>query len=118
MAHAGEIVQRFFGAMHEGDAQTARQILRDDLSFKGPFDTFNKADDYMHALQALGAIVKGVELHKMFVDGQDVCVIYDLLTNSPAGTAPIAEWHHVEGDKIASIQVFFDARPFAAMMGR
>jgi hypothetical protein len=118
MAHADEIVQGFFGAMHNGNAAAAREVLRDDLSFKGPFDTFTRADDYMHALQALSAIVQDVKVHKVFVDGPDVCVIYDLITNSPAGTAPCAEWHHVEGDRIASIQVFFDARPFAAMLGR
>ena len=118
MGKSREIVEHFFGAMHGGDGPGARKLLKDDLDFSGPFDKFNKADDYIAALAALGSIVKGANLHKIFEDGDDVAVFYDLVTDSPAGTAPIAEWHHVEGDKIARIQVIFDARPFAAMMGR
>jgi hypothetical protein len=54
----------------------------------------------------------------MFVDGDDVCMFYDLVTNSPAGTALVAEWHHVSGGKIDRIRVVFDARPFAPLMGK
>jgi hypothetical protein len=50
-------------------------------------------------------------------DGDDVCLIYDLVTNTPAGTAPVAEWFRVRDGKIAQIRVFFDARPFAPPAG-
>jgi hypothetical protein len=36
-------------------------------------------------------------------------------TNTPAGTQPVAEWYHVRDDKIARLQAYFDARPFAAL---
>ena len=52
------------------------------------------------------------------VDGNDVCMLYDMVTNTPAGTAFIAEWIEVKGDKIASIRTVFDARPFAAMFAK
>ena len=42
----------------------------------------------------------------------------DLVTHTPAGTAFIAEWHHVKNGKIDRIRVVFDARPFAPMMGK
>src|SRR5262245_43705524 len=115
MATAGEIVGRYFDAFGRGDGATARSLLGDDVDVKGPIDEFHDDDELMKSLQQLAQIVKGVEPRKTFVDGNDVCLIYDLVTNSPAGTAPVAEWHHVEGDKIAAIRVFFDARPFAPM---
>ena len=34
-----------------------------------------------------------------------------------AGTQPIVEWYAVRDGKIASLRVFFDARPFAALSG-
>ena|SRR5712692_2914611 len=113
--NAGEIVQRYFQAFGSGDGATARSLLKDDLYFKGPIDEFHNADDLMSSLQKLAQIVKGVEPRKTFVDGDDVCMIYDLVTNTPAGTSAVAEWHHVENGKIAAIRVYFDARPFAAM---
>jgi hypothetical protein len=41
-----------------------------------------------------------------------------MVTKTPAGAALIAEWCQVRGDKIASIRVVFDARPFDAMFGK
>ena len=57
-------------------------------------------------------------MRKVFADGHDVCVLYDMVTNTPAGTAFIAEWYQVKGDKIAAIRVAFDARPFAAIVAK
>jgi hypothetical protein len=92
--------------------------MRDDMTFQGPLDTFNQADDYLNALKQLAAIIQRVDLKKVFVDGDDVCVLYDMVTNTPAGTAFIAEWYQVKGEKIAALHAVFDARPFAALFGR
>jgi len=62
--------------------------------------------------------VKGVKTHKLFVDGADACLLYDMETNTPAGTAFISEWYQVRDGKIASIRVVFDARPFAPMFSK
>jgi hypothetical protein len=48
----------------------------------------------------------------------DVCVLYDMVTNTPSGAAFIAEWYQVKGGKIAALRAVFDARPFAALFGR
>jgi ketosteroid isomerase-like protein len=112
VANPRDIADRFFAAWTSRDFPTARALLHDDLDFKGPIDTFNNADDYLKAIQGLASILKTVEKRKTFVDGDDVCEIYDLVTNTPAGTAPVAEWYRVKGDKIAMIRVYFDARPF------
>jgi hypothetical protein len=54
----------------------------------------------------------------VFVDGDDVCVLYDMVTNTPVGTALIVEWHKLKDDKIAAITAVFDARPFAPMFAQ
>jgi hypothetical protein len=88
------------------------------LSFKGPIESFDQAEPYLKSLEKLHHIIERVEVKKMFVDGDDVCLLYDMVTKTPAGTAFIAEWHHVTGDKISAIRVVFDARPFAAMFAK
>jgi ketosteroid isomerase-like protein len=105
------VSSEFFSAFHKGDMAAARRLLRDDLTFKGPLDTFNNADDYVKAIGALAPIIKGIEFRRVLVDGDDVATFYDMLT--PMGTAPIAEWHHIQDGKISAIQAYFDARPFA-----
>jgi ketosteroid isomerase-like protein len=108
---AETVVARYFAAFGSGDIKAARELLNDNLSFSGPFDTFDNADDLIKSLSALAPLVKGIEQRKVMVDGDDVATFYDMLT--PMGAAPIAEWHHVKDGKIDAIRVYFDPRPFA-----
>ena len=118
MAKAADIVQGFMGAMGKGDFVAARKFLDSNLSFQGPIETFHQADPHLESLKKLHHIVERVDVKKMFVDGDDVCLLYDMVTKTPDGTAFIAEWHHVTGEKISAIRVVFDARPFAAMFAK
>lgn len=110
------VAERFQKAWTSGDFDSARGLLHDDVSFEGPIDSFDKADDYIEALRGLSKIVKATETQKVFVDRNDVCVVYNLVTNTPAGTSPTVEWYHLRDGKISSLRVYFDARPFAAMI--
>jgi ketosteroid isomerase-like protein len=114
MTDARRVAEEFFAAWTGKDFNRARALLHDDLSFKGPIDAFDDADAYLRALQGLSQIVTGAERRKVFVDGDDVCVIYDLHT-APVPSAPTAEWYQVRDNRIAAIRVFFDARPFAPL---
>jgi hypothetical protein len=98
-------------AVGKKDFSAARKLLQDNLEFRGPIDTFHKADDYLHAIQKLSAIVEGVDILRAFEDGNEVSVFCDLKTKT-VGAAFIAEWYKVKDGKIASVRVVFDARPF------
>lgn len=114
MAGAGEVVERYFDAWTAKDFETARSLLADDLHFTGPIETLDNADALMESIKGLAQIVTGAERRGLVEQGEQVCVIYDLHTVA-IPTAPVAEWYTVRDGKIASLQAFFDARPFAAM---
>jgi hypothetical protein len=118
MANASKIVGDYQTAIGKGDFTNARKLLHDTLSFYGPIDTFSSPEPYLESLEKLHHIVQRIDVKHVFADGNDVCVLYDMVTNTPAGTAFIAEWYQVKGDKIAEIRVVFDARPFAAMFDK
>ena len=118
MSKAAEVVQAFKQALGKGDVAAARKLMRDDMTFRGPIDAFDKPEPYLEALNKLHHIVERIEVKKLFVDGNDVCMLYDMVTKTPAGTAFIAEWIVVQGDKIAAIRTVFDARPVAAMFAK
>ena len=118
MTSALEIVESYRAALGRGDFGAARQLMHDDMTFQGPLDTFTTADQYLEASKRLATIIQRIDVKKMFVDGDDVCVLYDMVTNTPAGTAFIAEWYQVKGGRIAALRAVFDARPFAALFGR
>ena len=106
---------KYFDHWSKKEYQASAKYLDDNLSFKGPIDTFTNSKDYLQAISRLAQIVVEVRKKRTFIDGNDACFVYDLVTSTPAGTVPCAEWIRVEQGKVKSIQVFFDARPFAAM---
>jgi len=116
MTNAADIVERYFTAFYAGDGSTARQYLRDDnFSFSGPNATFDSADRYAKMADHVGGpLLTRVDRHKVFVDGPDVCLFYDLVTTATPALIPIAEWYHLEDGKIATIRMIFDTQPFAA----
>ncbi len=118
MTNTADVVQGFMKAMEEGDFAQARGFLADRFSFQGPIDTFNRPEQYLESLKKLQGIIERVEMKKVFVDGDDACLLYDMVTRTPVGTAFIAEWHRVKGGKIAEIRPAFDARPFATMFAK
>jgi len=118
MANANKIVSDYQQALGKGDFAAARKLLHDNLSFHGPIDTFDSAEPYLESLKKLNPIIQRIDMKRTFADGNDVCLLYDMVTNTPAGTQFIAEWYQVKGDKIASVRVVFDARPFAAMFAK
>ena len=113
-----EVAQAFKAALGKGDFAAARKLMHDDMTFQGPLDTFDRPEPYLEALKKLGPIVERIEVKKLFAEGEDVCILYDMVTRSPAGTAFIAEWLKVKAGRIAAIRTVFDARPFAAMFGK
>jgi ketosteroid isomerase-like protein len=108
------VAEDFFDAWTGKDFARARALLHDDVSFEGPIDSFGDADSYLAALQQLGQIVTGTEKKKVFEDGDDVCVIYDLET-APVPRSRTCEWYRVRDGKVAAVSVVFDARPFAPL---
>jgi hypothetical protein len=106
----------YFDAWTSGDFETARSFVHDDLTFRGPFETFERADDFFQSLRRVGGgLLERAEKKRVFADGQDVCIIYDFVAKEPVGASPTVEWYRVRDGKISGIQIVFDTRPFAAL---
>jgi len=112
------VVDNFMQAVREGRLPDARTHLADNLVFRGPFDSFDDPDSYLAALKKLYPIIKKVQIERVFQDGDDVCFLYTMHTNTAIGSALICEWFKVRGDRIRSIRAVFDARPFAPMFSK
>jgi ketosteroid isomerase-like protein len=113
---ASEVVRQYSEALAARDFSAARALLADNLRFEGPIDQFDRADDYVKAISALFAMVKGIEPQATVADGENVAVFYVLQT--VVANAPVAEWYTVREGKIVHLRAYFDARPFAAPPGQ
>jgi limonene-1,2-epoxide hydrolase len=118
MANASKIVSDYQQALGKGDFAAAKKLVHNNLLFQGPLDTFHSPEPYFEALKQLHPVIQRIDMKKIFADGNDVCVLYEMVTNTPAGTAFVCEWYQVKGEKIAGVRTVFDARPFAAMFAK
>lgn len=115
MKLAKDVVTKYQEAIGKNDWKAARALLKDDLEFRGPLDTFHRADDYIAALQRLQPMVEGVDIKRVFSEGDDVVVLCDLHFKPPMPTMYVVEWYGVTQDRISRVQVVFDPRPMAAV---
>jgi len=91
-------------------------LLAPDLELRGPARTLTSAGEYVGALKRLGAIHVRNDIKRVFADGDEVCVIYDFVTDTPAGAVPAVEWLRFDGDRISSIDLYYDRLPWQTVM--
>jgi SnoaL-like domain len=108
-----DVIARYHEALGARDFDGARKLLRDDLRFTGPFESFDDADAYLAAVRKLWGIVESLDVRHVSASGDEVVALYDMATKTPAGTQLVCEWYGVEGDSIAWIRALFDTAPFA-----
>lgn len=113
MTDVRNTVTSYLDALYGGDTTTARRYLANNqFSFVGPAARFSHADHYLRATEHAARAVRKLEKHKIFVDGQDACIFYDLHIDHAVNVVSIAEWYHLEGDRITGIRTILDTAPF------
>jgi hypothetical protein len=108
-----EVIARYHEALGAQDLDGARGLLRDDLRFTGPFESFEDADAYLASIRQLWGIVESIDVRHVSGSGAEVVALYDMATRTPAGTQLVCEWYGVEDGTIAWIRALFDTAPFA-----
>jgi ketosteroid isomerase-like protein len=106
------IALSYIDACGRKDLDAVAALLAPEMTFVGPGSTLTGASPYLAVLRRLGPVWVRSEVKKVFAEGPDVCVIYDFVTDSPAGAVPIVEWLRIEGGRIASVTLIFDRLTF------
>jgi hypothetical protein len=76
------------------------------MSFRGVLGSRDGAEAYFKDMKNMKF---KYDIKKTFVDGNDVCLFYDI---DMSGKAILTcGWYHVENGKISSLRVVFDPRP-------
>jgi ketosteroid isomerase-like protein len=113
---AAAIATKCLEAWTSGDLAAVRAMLQDDVTYVGPLNTSGGVEAYLNGLAALTQDVKSARPRKVLVDGDDVCIIYDVVTES-ASTVPMTDWYHVREGKIDAVRAYFDASGFSRGAG-
>ena len=107
---AKEVVLSYIKAMDSGDYASVRKYLGDNVRVKGPGgEAFRSPEEFLAMMQQQRG---NYDLKKVFVDGDDVCLLYDFKAKTV--TTFFSSWYQVRDGRIICIQTVFDPRPFAA----
>ena len=106
----------YLNAVANKELDKVEGLLAADLRFRGPSMTRTSAADFVAALKRLGAIHVRSDVKRVFVDGDEACVIYDFVTDTQAGALPTIEWLRFEGDRIRAIDLYYDRLPWQQVM--
>jgi len=99
------------------DFEKIEQLLTDDFNFVGPMATFDDRDAFMKFIRKIGPQKNTIQINKVVVEGDDVAVFHDYSSKTPViGPLPFAEHYSLRDGKINSLQLYFDAREFAALI--
>ena len=109
-----EVVMEYIRALDGQAYEKALDLLDENVRIRGPGgETFGKPLDFIEMLR----MYRGkYDIKKAFVDGDDVCLLYDLATTGP--TVFMSSWYQVKDGKIVSIHTVFDPKSFGPPPGK
>jgi ketosteroid isomerase-like protein len=100
-----------------GDLDRAGELLVDDFTFAGPLVQATSKAEFLAGAAGFVKMARGYEMHRQWVDGDDVCSVFDFKIDTPVGPLSIlmTEWVVVRDGKLVSSRLVFDTATVAAM---
>jgi predicted SnoaL-like aldol condensation-catalyzing enzyme len=106
-----EIVTSFIESLNSRDLKSARRYVSDNYSVRAPQGSYDTAEAYFKDVEkAQQKYNSRYEIKRVFADGDDVCVIADVIagpSSNPAFSA--CGWYRVEGQKIQSLRLMYES---------
>jgi len=113
-----ELVRSYYDAWKGGgdtyDEARLRSVLHPHLKFESPASTRDKLEDTLPGLQRFSKTVRAQRMLQLFANGDEAAAVYDCDLTGPVDTLRFAEIFRVEGDRIVSIRLVFDATAYKA----
>jgi ketosteroid isomerase-like protein len=108
--------QAYLDAWKQQDVAKMLVMLHPQVTFKGPMAETVGRDAFINAVRGMIPMLKDVVVRHLMVDGDQAIAVYDFICAAPVGVCRTAELISFADGLIRSSEVFFDARPFEAMM--
>ena len=103
-----DLTTSYIDAVGNGRLEDLRPMLDPDAEFTFGDTTLRGADAFIDGFRRLVPIIKRNEIRKIFVDGDEACVIYDFVTDTPVGPVLSIEYLKFKDGRIASSLLLFE----------
>ena len=105
------IARNYLASVAAKDLDRCASMLAPDITFSGPASNYRGSAEILTAFRRLSSIHVRNDIVRVFAEGNEVCVIYDFVTDT-MGSMPTIEWLTIENDRIASIKLYYDQVPW------
>jgi ketosteroid isomerase-like protein len=115
---SADVFRNYLERFSRGDVDGAAELLAEDFAFVGPILQSSGKANFLSGSATAAAMAKGCEIHRQWIDGDNVCSIYDFKVETPvgAGSIPMAEWSVVRDGRLVSSRLIFDTAELSALM--
>jgi len=103
-----ELVTSYIRAVGENRLEALPAMLDPDAVFMVGDTTLRGAEAFIGGFRRLTPIILRNDIRKLFVDGDEACVIYDFVTDTPAEAVVSVEYLKVRNGRIASSLLVFE----------
>ncbi|HUY73139.1 MAG TPA: nuclear transport factor 2 family protein [Candidatus Dormibacteraeota bacterium] len=103
-----ELITSYIDAVGEGRFDEVRPMLEPDAEFIVGDTQLRGVDAFIGGFRRLAPIIKRNEIRKIFVDGDEACVIYDFVTDTAVGPVVSIEYLKFKNGRIASSLLVFE----------
>ena len=108
-ANAAEFVTRYVQAVSDKRFDLLPAMLHPEAVFGGPgVKVAHGVNEYIAGFERLAPILLRNDIRHVLVDGDEAVVIYDFVTDTPAGAVPTVEWLKLEDGRIRAAELIFD----------
>jgi hypothetical protein len=106
-----EMALTFIERFCTGDLEGIESLLAPDLKFRGPFYSFDSAQEYLACLRNAPPVRSGFEILSITEGVDSLAVFYDYV--KPEGVIRIAQLFRFKNQRISETLLVFDGRGFA-----
>jgi hypothetical protein len=103
-----KLVTEYVNAVGEHRLDALPAMLDPDAEFTVGDTKLRGAEAFIGGFRRLDPIIERNAIRKIFVDGDEACVIYDFVTDTPAGAVLSIEYLKFKNDRIASSLLLFE----------
>jgi hypothetical protein len=97
----------YIEAVGSKDFDRVAELLHPDADFITSGPRIQGIPAYVAALRRLAPILVRNDIHATVVDGNDVAILYDFVTDTPAGSVPTIEWLTTDAGRIRTSRLIF-----------
>jgi len=103
-----DLVTSYIRAVGEGRLEALPPLVDRDIEFRFGDTLVRGTDAFVSSFERVTQVLLRNDIRKVFVDGDEACVVYDFVTDSSAGAVVSVEYIKVRGARIASSLLVFE----------